>query len=229
MKRDSKGRFVKRGRRGTRGFGSIITIRRGMGALPGGALGEAIIPGLVGGLVTAATALGVRYWVDPARGNTQRFVVRHAPWIGHAAGIVASLGLMLIGGNGAAISSFVAATGVGLSLFGSDMLFQRQSGSLLMALAPAPTASASSEPAPTTQAEAEVAATEGVEGLRRYRSMRRLGTGAIVPEYSRGMGAVVMEPVGASGRRAGSIGSYGETVTLQGINTGAFGTPGFNA
>jgi hypothetical protein len=59
--------------------------------------------------------------------------------------------------------------------------------------------------------------------------MRRLGTGAIVPEYSRGMGAVVMEPVGPGGRRAGSIGSYGETVSLQGINTGAFGTPGFTS
>lgn len=228
MKRDSKGRFIKRGRRGTRGFGSIITIRRGMGALPGGALGEAIIPGLVGGLVTAATALGIRYWVDPARGNTQRMFVRHAPWIGHAAGIVASLGLMLVGGNGAAISSFVAATGVGLSLFGSDMLFQKKGGSLLMALAPA-TERTATEPGPTTTEEAAAAEAGGVEGLRRYRSMRRLGTGAIVPEYSRGMGAIAMEPVGPSGRRAGTIGSYGETVTLQGINTGAFGTPGFNA
>jgi hypothetical protein len=43
------------------------------------------------------------------------------------------------------------------------------------------------------------------------------------------MGAIVMEPTGPSGKRAGTIGSYGETVSLSGINTGAFGTPGFNA
>lgn len=55
------------------------------------------------------------------------------------------------------------------------------------------------------------------------------GMGAIVPEYSRPTGAIVMEPVGADGQRAGTIGSYGETVSLSGVNTGAFGTPGFNA
>jgi hypothetical protein len=55
-----------------------------------------------------------------------------------------------------------------------------------------------------------------------------LGMGAIVPEYGsmNGMGAIVMQP-SANGRRPGSIGSYGETVNLSGINTSVFGTPGF--
>ena len=71
-------------------------------------------------------------------------------------------------------------------------------------------------------------ATVGTEGYR-----RRRGAGAIVPEYSRrGTGALVMEPVGPSGRRAGTLGKtvdYGETVNLGGLNVGAFGTPSFRA
>lgn len=55
------------------------------------------------------------------------------------------------------------------------------------------------------------------------------GVGAIVPEYSRGMGAIVMEPM-RDGRRQGSIGgAYGASISLQGINTSAFGTPSFRA
>lgn len=216
-KRDSKGRFVKRGRRG---MGSIISIRRGMGALPGGPLGEAIIPGLVGAGVTAAVALSVRSMIDPNQGPTQRSLVKWGWAVGHGAGILASLGLLMVGGTPAAVASFVAATGVGLALYGQDMLVTGQNGPRI--LSSLIESSAASEPS------AEPPPAEGTAGIgRRYR--RRLGTGAIVPEYSRGMGAIVMEPTGPSGKRAGTIGSYGETVSLSGINTGAFGTPGFNA
>jgi hypothetical protein len=38
-----------------------------------------------------------------------------------------------------------------------------------------------------------------------------------------------MEQIGPGGQRAGTIGSYGETVSLSGVNTNAFGTPGFQA
>ena len=55
---------------------------------------------------------------------------------------------------------------------------------------------------------------------------RGYGVGAIVPEYGSGMGAIVYPPM-ANGQRNGSIGSYGETVNLSGINTAVFGTPGF--
>ena len=213
MKRNSKGQFQKKSRHSRkhrRGMGSIISIRRGMGLLPGGAIGEAIIPALAGGVIAGATFLGVRYFIDPAAGNTQRFVVRHAPWVGHAAGVVAALGLAVLGGKrgmSAAVPAFVAATSVSLALFGSDQLFKRMGGSIALAL---------SDTAATPAA--------GTAGYR------RMGAGAIVPEYSNnGMGAIVMEPVGANGRRAGTIGSYGETVSLNGINAGAFGTPGFKA
>jgi hypothetical protein len=224
-KRDSKGRFVKRGHR--RGMGSIISIRRGMGALPGGAMGEAIIPGLVGAGVTAAVALSVRSMVDPNMSPTNRSLVKWGWAVGHGAGILASLGLLMVGGTPAAVASFVAATGVGLALYGQDMLTTSNNGPRFLsalvessaATAPPPSASA---PPP---ADGTSAGTAGIG--RRYR--RRLGTGAIVPEYSRGMGAIVMEPTGPGGKRAGTIGSYGETVSLSGINTGAFGTPGFNA
>lgn len=220
MARDSKGRFKKGHRKGKRrGFGSIISIRRGMGALPGGVMGQAIIPGVVGASVTAAVALAIRWFVDPAAGNTQRMLVRWAWLFGHAAGLVASLGLLMIGGTPAATSSFVAATGVGLGLFGSDYLYQSKGGAILASMA------SSDAGASDTSA----AAGGGTSGIG-----RRRGTGAIVPEYSQrqlpsGVGAIVMENVGPSGRRAGTIGSYGETVTLQGINPGAFGTPGFHA
>lgn len=59
----------------------------------------------------------------------------------------------------------------------------------------------------------------GAEGYRR-------SLGAIVPEYGNGMGAIVYQPM-ANGQRNSSIGSYGETVNLSGINTAVFGTPGF--
>jgi hypothetical protein len=122
----------------------------------------------------------------------------------------------MVGGTPAAVASFVAATGVGLALYGQDMLVTGPNGPRI--LSSLIESSAAVEPPPA----------EGTAGIgRRYR--RRLGTGAIVPEYSRGMGAIVMEPTGPSGKRAGTIGSYGETVSLSGINTGAFGTPGFNA
>lgn len=204
-----------KGRRRRRGMGSIISIRRGMGKIPGGAMGAAVIPGLVGALITGLTAIGIRYFVDPAQGRTQEILVRWSWLFGHAAGVLASAGLFMLGGTPAAASSFVAATGVGLALFGQDMVLkQRQGGSILATLQASSAATTTSDAAPAT-----------VNGV-----------GAIVPEYSRprgamgpGMGAIVMENVGPSGRRAGTIGSYGETVTLQGINTRAFGTPGFSA
>lgn len=205
-KRDSKGRFI----RGKRGMGTIITMRKGMGALPGGKLGEAVIPPLVGGFTTVLAALAVRHFVDPAAGETQRMMVRWAWLIGHATGIAASLVLLLVGGTPAAISSSVAATAVGLGFFGQDMLLQRNAGSTVAAL---------------TDTSATAPGTAG------YR--RRLGAGAIVPEYSgtRGLGAMAMEPVGPGGKRAGTLGAapYGQVVSLGGISSGAFGTKPFHA
>jgi hypothetical protein len=206
-KRDSKGRFKRKG------MGTIITVRRGMGALPGGAMGEAIIPPAVGGIVTALVTLAIRQMISPTQGPTQGTLVRYAPWFGALGGVVASLALMLLGGSRAAISGAIATLGVTLGLAGQDMILRQRGAEVLAALPP-----------PST-------ATTGTAGYG-----RRLGrgAGAIVPEYSRrpGMGAMVLEPVGPSGKRAGTLGrsrDYGEVVSLQGLNVGAFGTPGFRA
>lgn len=204
-KRDSKGRFIKRGgRRGFRGLGTIITMRRGMGALPGGAVGEAVLAPAIGGLMTALVTLAVRYFADPAASETQRMLVRWAWLVGHASGIVASLLLLLLGGTTAAVSSGIAATAVAAGFLGQDMILQRSAGSVAAALAP------------------DTAA--GTSGYRR-------GMRAIVPE-TRGMRGMVLEPVGPSGHRAGTLGRlgaapYGTDVSLSGvagINTRAFGT-----
>lgn len=210
--RDSKGRFLKSGsskrkrrrsrRRRGRGMGNIITVRRaGMGAIDM----PSLLPVLIGGGLTALTALGIRWFVQPSAGQTQSTMVKWAPLVGHAVGSVASIGLYFMGGTTAAVQSFLAASAVGLYGVGSDMIFKEKAGSLLAAIA----------------ATAPAVPDAALQGY---------GMGAIVPEYSSaGMGAIAMEQMGPGGRRAGSIGSYGETVSLNGVNTGAFGTPGFQA
>lgn len=206
-RRDSKGRFVsgggrrkaRRRPRRRRGMGSIITVRRGMGQLDM----QGMLPALIGGGLTALTALGIRWFVDPAQGQTQRTMVKWAPLLGHAVGTVGSLALYFMGGTNAAVQSFLSATAVGLFGVGSDMILKEKGPSLLAAII----------------ATAPAANGNGTSGF-----------GAIVPEYSSaGMGAIAMEQIGPGGRRAGTIGSYGETVSLSGVNTGAFGTPGFQA
>lgn len=212
-KRDSKGRF-KKGHRGMRGLGTIITMRRGMGALPGGAMGEAIIAPAVGGFTVALVVLAIRHMVVATAGSTQQTLVRWAPLFGGLAGVVSSLALLLLGGSNAAVAGFVSTLSVTLGMFGQDWILARRGPEILAAL-----------PAPSS-------ATTGTSGYR------RMGAGAIVPEYSRrgGMGALVMEPVGPSGSRAGTLGrgmgrasDYGAVVSLSGLNPGAFGTPGFRA
>lgn len=215
-KRDSKGRF-KKGHRGMRGLGTIITMRRGMGALPGGAMGEAIIAPAVGGLTTALVVLAIRHMVVATAGTTQQTLVRWAPLFGGLAGVVSSLALLLLGGSNAAIAGFVSTLSVTLGMFGQDWILARRGPEILAALPPSSSATTTST---------------GTSGYR------RMGAGAIVPEYSRrgGMGALVMEPVGPSGHRAGTLGKgmgrasdYGAVVSLSGLNPGAFGTPGFRA
>lgn len=204
-RRDRYGRFAgkrrgrRKGRRRRRGVGSIITVRRGLGQLDA----ETLMPPLVGAGTAGLAALGVRYFVDPSQGRMQQMLVQWAPLVGMAVGSVASLALYMMGGRRGseqAAQSFVAATLVSLFGLGADFVLKRNPGSIVAAV------------------------TSGSMA-----AMPPGGTGAIVPEYSRGMGAIVMEPAGPSGQRAGTIGSYGEVVTLQGINTSAFGTPGFGA
>lgn len=53
------------------------------------------------------------------------------------------------------------------------------------------------------------------------------GLGAVVPEYSGHLGALVMEPTASRGYGAGPLGSYGEEVNLGAVSSSVFGTPGF--
>jgi hypothetical protein len=192
-------------------MGSIITVRRGMGAI---STADWLAP-LVGGGLTALTALGLRQFVNPTQGEMQKTLVKWAPLFGHLVGSAASLGLYFItGSSGQAVSSFVSATAVGVFGMAQDQMLSRPEGAANFAMAFLPT--------PAVSVGSDAAAAQASNGAA--------GFGAIVPEYSRpALGAIAMEPVGADGRRAGSIGSYGETVSLNGINTSAFGTPGFQA
>lgn len=220
LRRDSKGRFLSGGgskSRKRRGMGSIITVRRGMGAI---STADWLAP-LVGGGLTALTTLGLRQFVDPVQGGFQQTLVKWAPLFGHLVGSAASLGLYFItGSSGQAVSSFVSATAVGVFGMAQDQMLARPEGAAKFGLAFADVQVSVEPVAPIAeQASNGAQASNGTAGF-----------GAIVPEYSRpALGAIAMEPVGADGRRAGSIGSYGETVSLNGINTSAFGTPGFQA
>lgn len=220
-RRDSKGRFVRsggkrRGRKRRRGVGSIITVRKRRGTAGLGAVGmDDLLPTLVGSGLTALTALSLRYFVTPNGDSTKQMLVKYAPLFGVAAGALGSLALYMMSSADAAVRAFAGSVVVGGFGFGSDMLLQGPQGPQIA------TAISSS----TTSAIDSTA--NGTAGYLR-------GMGAIVPEYSRGMGAIVMEPVGggSGNRRPGTIGSYGETVnlgSLSGVNTNAFGTPGFSA
>lgn len=214
-RRDRKGRFVSRGRRRrrSRGMGSLITVRRALGGVRrrrrGGLFSfdmSMLMPIFVGGGVAAATALGIRYFIDPATGTTQQMLVRWANLFGLGVGALASALWMMIGGGGQASSAFLSAATVSLFGLANDFVLKERAAPILAAI----TSSGASMQLPTGTA----------------------GIGAIVPEYSNGMGALVMEQMGPGGQRPGSIGglnSYGEVVSLQGVNVGAFGTAPFRS
>lgn len=223
-RRDSRGRFLKggrsgsapgrarsrrrkprslgalRGSRGMRGMGSVYSIKRtGMGALSSTAFKESILPILVGGGVAGGTLFAIRKWLTPTGDATKDAIHKYAPLAGLGTGAIAALSLKwLAGSDDAAVGGLVAAAVVGGLGMVMDMVAPQ-----------------------VTMAPAAALPSAGTEGYR-----NRLGMGAIVPEYGSGMGAIVYQP-SANGRRPGSIGSYGETVSLQGINTSVFGTPGF--
>jgi hypothetical protein len=184
--------------------------RKGMGSIitvrrkgMGQLNAETLMPVAVGGGMAALTTLALRWFVEPTN-TTQSMLVKWAPAAGMVTGSLAALALNMMGGA----RSGDKATRAFLSA--TVVSLAGLANDYLLRQKPA------------------LAATIASSGS----AMAGYGMGAIVPEYSRGMGAIVMEPVGASGQRAGTIGqlgSYGETVNLAGVNVSAFGTPGFNA
>lgn len=195
-------------RRRRRGMGSIIRVRRlnGLGFLKG-STGPIMAPA-IGGATAALTTLGVKYFVDPAKSELNDKLVRWSWLVGHGAGLLASGMIYFFGGRNRqaralAMGSAAGATVVGLGFAGLEQVKKMQ---LESAGLPASTAEA-----------AATGATDPVTGAQ--------GFGAIVYQQLRGpgMGAIVAEPA------MNGLGSYGETVSLRGVNTSVFGTPGFRS
>lgn len=201
-------------RRRRRGMGSVISVRRkGMGALKG-TTGAVVAP-LLGGAVTALTTLGIRYYVKPDT-ETNRSVLKYSWAIGHGAGLLASLGLYFLGDKSnrmaLAASSATAATAVGLFALGSDMSTPADVRAVLAAASSAAASgSAAVDQAAVQQAAAAANGTPpGGFGAIVYNQL-----GAVVPEYQ-GMNGL-----------GGDYGSYGQSVSLRGVDTRVFGSSPF--
>lgn len=198
-KRKTTKRRSRKSTKRRRGTGSIITVRKaGMGMLKGRA--AHIVPPIIGGGVTGLTALGIRWWLTPDTEMKQN-LYKFAWLYGAGAGLLSSGLLYLAGGRkkaamGPALAAAASSLVVGLAGYGYDMYIERMAANAVAA-----------------------AGTEGLgaivfqkmNGMGSYgedvslRGRRQLprGTGAIVPEYGGGMGA------------------------MRGIDTTVFGTPGF--
>lgn len=209
----------RRHRRGVRGFGSVITVRpamrglgrgRGFGRFRG--LGMAgwiamLLPVLIGIGAPAAVILGLRYWVDPARGRTQSMLVRYAPAVGLGVGATTALVLGMLGGVGAGVATAASAALTAGAVSGYDYV-RRTAGSRIDSSLAA-NAGGGAAPAPGA-----------TSGFGRGRG----GMGVIVPEF-RGLpsrtGAIVME------QQTRGFGKPGQEINLGAVNTQVFGTPGF--
>jgi hypothetical protein len=186
-----------------RGMGSVITVQRaGMGAFGRGAVGAAM-PSVLGGGTTAVASLLIRYFVKPGESKLQAELAKRSWLYSWLAGLAVSMTPFLMKGSKAAKTNAAVQMAASATVVG---LFEL--GASWVA----------------EQRMAEVAAAAGatdgtgagVDGLGAIVFNRMNGMGAIVPEYS--------------GRQlSGGLGSRGETVSLQGLNTSVFGTPGFSA
>lgn len=211
-KRTSKRRSTRRRRRG---MGSVITVRRarGMGALKG-TTGAVIAP-LVGGAITALATLGVRQYVDPAQGETQRSAVKWAWLIGWGSGLVGSLALYFLGGSKEekmrlAASSAVAATAVGLGFYGYDMVLEGKAQDIVATLQMESGAAAAA--AASSAAASQGSAQAGGMGAIVYQQLSGAnGMGAIVPEYG-------MNGLGSP---------FGQNISLRGVDPSVFGSSPF--
>lgn len=179
--------MAKRRKRGLRGLGKM---RRG-GKVD---VVRDLVPPMTGVALTMGSALGLRAYLRPTPGTTAEAVYRNAPWIGVGIGALGGGLMYLLGGKGAALSTFITALATGATLFGMERLHAAKPGAYV---------ALSGGTAPAA----------GTEGLR-----------AIVPEYSggpfatKGLSAIVMEQLN------GNQQNQGADVQLRGVvNTRAFG------
>lgn len=194
-------------RRRRRGMGSIVRVRRagGMGMLRG-RMGSIVAPA-VGGAVTAVTALSIGSMVDAGASATNAKLVKYGWLTGMGAGFVASGLLYFFGGRNKAaadLAASAATTSVIAGLFGWGMAKLIKDRGLAHQLV-------QNDAPPEAVAAAEQQGANGIGNIV-YQQL-----GAIVPEYQ-------------ARTSLGGLGNpYGETVSLRGVNTSVFGTPGFQA
>jgi hypothetical protein len=203
------------------GFGSIISVRKGMDGIfdHGTVVGDAL-PVILGGAVVLGTVFAIRKMMPATASSTAQYISRYAAWVGAAAG--SALGLGLVYGMGqrsagtALIASSLTTAGV---LEVSDNL-----------------------PVAAAVHEAVASASDAAAAVAGFGAIvpQFNGMGAIVPQFGAvmpqfdGLGATVLESWdGARPQSIGGLGAaYGTDVNLSGlgaVNTNAFGTPGFNA
>lgn len=159
----------------------------------------------VAAALTGGATLGLRAYLRPTPGTTSASLYRWAPAVGAGVGLFGA-GLMYFlgggkrgGGKEAALTTGVTSLALAGLVLGSERLNVVKPGAMLALSGGA--LAAGDEGA-------------GAAGLR-----------ALMPEYSRGMGSIVMDQVRGVG------GPMGETVNVAGLGDGyrpeAFGQPSF--
>jgi len=119
----AKRRKHGRRRRGMRGLGSTLVVRRGLGKAGTGLMG-AILPSAVGVGVAALTVIGIRHFVKPeeaaAGDTTPSMLWKNAGYFGLGAGAVAAVAMYMLAGTKAAAAAATGAIGVGAVVLASD-------------------------------------------------------------------------------------------------------------
>jgi hypothetical protein len=187
--------------RGPRRLGSIITVRTaGLGELskPNTWFGAAM-PATIGGLTAAAVTVGLRHFMKPTS-EMQMKLMEYAPWLGLGAGFLTAMMITWTSGKPAGLGVAAGASAVATAM----MVGEWAAGKKLAQVATAETASA----------------------MKPY-GLGRLSAIVMEPTASRGYGAGPVGAIVPTVSRSGT-GAYGDEVNLAGVNSSAFGTPGFH-
>lgn len=207
-----------RRRHSSRGLGRMLIARRvrGLGALPGGAVGEAIIPAAAGAGVAALAAMYIRKNMDPAEGPMQWRLVRHAPLAGAAAGALVGVGLGYMAGMPAGLAAAASALFAGLTGMVVDKSHvDEQVGGRV-------TATVAAQEMPDFQ-NRPPSGGGGGSGQQQQQSSGLYGF--VTP---RSLNGVYTFEQFDGRRRPGSLGAL-PSVGVRGVNLNAFGVPSFQA
>ncbi len=109
--------MAKRKKHHRRGTGGVLQVRQlsGLGKMrqPNSLMG-ALLPIVIGGVVTGGTMIGIRSFMTPDT-ETKQNVMEYAPWIGLAAGGVAGLALWNMSSQHAGVLTLAASGAITLS------------------------------------------------------------------------------------------------------------------